>query len=120
MPELASRILTLRPSLLDTPDSFMWHLQKSGSYSAKSGYFALTSIKTKALPRLQSEDWNWKNKRFKIKVFLCGMCFITLYPLGKIYKREGCSQTPCAFAVEHRRPMNTCSFIAPLRKRCGP
>ncbi|KAF2601476.1 hypothetical protein F2Q70_00027624 [Brassica cretica] len=39
MPELASRILTLRPSLLDTPDSFMWHLQKSGSYSAKSGFF---------------------------------------------------------------------------------
>lgn len=62
MPELSSHILSLRPSLLNAQDVYVWPLHSSGSYTAKSGYYVLTSTHLFQSSRLVLEDWNWKKE----------------------------------------------------------
>ena len=45
LPELKSHILSLRPSILGWRDSFIWPLQKTGSYTVKTGYNAIQGAK---------------------------------------------------------------------------
>ena len=45
LPELKSHILSLRPSILGSRDSFIWPLQKTGSYTVKTGYNAIQGAK---------------------------------------------------------------------------
>lgn len=49
LPELTSHILSLKPSLLDTHDSYIWTLREDGVYTAKSGYVAAQTPQSRAL-----------------------------------------------------------------------
>lgn len=64
LPEVSSFVYSLRPSLLDTPDSYVWPLQESGVYSVKSGYFAKHAEKFQSTYQLLDTNtetrWNWK------------------------------------------------------------
>lgn len=44
-PELASHILSLRPSILGAKDTFTWPLHKTGNYTVKSGYYSTQTAK---------------------------------------------------------------------------
>lgn len=77
LPELASHILVLRPSILGAPDTVVWPLNKSGVYDVKSGYFSTLSTRNQSTPRLLGEaNCDWKNLIWsqrlspKIKFFL--------------------------------------------------
>ena len=81
LPELASHILALRPSILGANDSYIWPLHKSGSYTVKSGYYSTVLTKHEALlPTCangnseDSRDWKkliWSNQLSpKLKFFL--------------------------------------------------
>lgn len=61
LPELASFIFSIKPSVLENRDSFIWPLQKSGVYSVKSGYFSLQEAQVihSNLTWLP-ENFNWK------------------------------------------------------------
>lgn len=60
MPELTTHILAIRPSLLGAHDAYVWPLNKSGSYTVKSGYFASSAVNSTSMTRLGLENWNWK------------------------------------------------------------
>lgn len=61
LPELATHILSLRPSLLGTHDAYIWPLQQSGTYSVKSGYFAMrTTCSNPSSPPAVPTPLNWK------------------------------------------------------------
>lgn len=52
--------MSLRPSILDAHDAYIWPLTSNGSYSAKSGYNALITTKPHARPLHRPDNWNWK------------------------------------------------------------
>ena len=79
LPELASHILALKPSKLGAQDAHIWNLNKTGEYTAKSGYISLQSPKIQSTLALLDTDvvgWDW-NKHIwsphllpKLKMFL--------------------------------------------------
>ncbi|KAF3510338.1 hypothetical protein F2Q69_00003368 [Brassica cretica] len=76
MPELTLHIMSLRPSILTSQDAYVWPLNSSGVYSAKSGYNALITSKPRALTNPRLVNWDWKKNLWnppllpKIKIFL--------------------------------------------------
>lgn len=95
MPELTSHILTLKPSLLDSHDSFVWPLQKSGQYSVKSGYYAIHSSNSTTeviIPTTEQIDWKrmvWNPPLLpKLKFFLWKVLQNAL-PSGDNLQRRG-------------------------------
>lgn len=62
LPELATYILALKPSLLGAPDTFIWPLDKSGQYTVRSGYYSVQAPKylQAAPPVDRGIPWNWK------------------------------------------------------------
>ena len=44
LPELSEHILSIRPSILGSRDTYIWTQQNSGIYTAKSSYFSLSSF----------------------------------------------------------------------------
>lgn len=100
MPELTSHILTLRPSLSGAADTFIWTLQDSGAYTAKSGYQALQMDKIQAIQRAappEPEDWSWTKDIWtppllpKLKFFLWKAARGAL-PIGESLRRRGMTQ----------------------------
>ncbi|KAF8096828.1 hypothetical protein N665_0300s0005 [Sinapis alba] len=53
LPELAEHILSIKPSVLGTEDSYIWPLQQSGEYTVKSGYFSVHSFDSQSTPLLE-------------------------------------------------------------------
>lgn len=76
MPELTLHIMSLRPSILTSQDAYVWPLNSSEVYSAKSGYNALITSKSRALTYPRLVNWDWKKNLWnppllpKIKIFL--------------------------------------------------
>ena len=77
LPHLAELILSIRPNILGTEDSFIWTQHPSGIYSAKSGYYSFILSKIQSTSDLMIRDtWNWEKNIWcppllpKIKFFL--------------------------------------------------
>lgn len=96
LPELSSQILSIRPSILGIQDTYVWPLQKSGQYTAKSGYFSMhtqgdTSMSS---PVLGPDTWNWKKNIWsppllpKLKFFLWKVALNAL-PTGDNLQKKG-------------------------------
>lgn len=124
MPELTSHIMSLRPSILDAHDAYIWPLTSNGSYSAKSGYNALITTKPHARPLHRPDNWNWKknlwNPPLLPKIKSSYGRYYTMPSLqGKTYRREECLPTPYARVVVLWRHKNTCSFNAILQNKYG-
>ena len=62
LPELKSHILSLRPSILGSRDSFIWPLQRSGSSTVKTGYNAIQSSKNQRENNCEVRESNLWNK----------------------------------------------------------
>ncbi|XP_009127063.3 uncharacterized protein LOC103851935 [Brassica rapa] len=98
LPELATLIYSIRPSILDNQDSYIWSLQKSGDYSVKSGYYSKQADKNSStlLPSAQrpEDTWNWKKHVWnppllpKLKHFLWRIAKKAL-PTGENLQRRG-------------------------------
>lgn len=89
LPELASIIQTIKPSLLDVQDSYVWPLQNSGKYSVKTGYFSLVQheVLAPATPDWKKLVWN-PPLLPKLKYFLWKILQNAL-PTGENLRRRG-------------------------------
>lgn len=99
-PEMKEHILSLRPSLLGAPDTFVWPLQKSGNYSVKSGYYSEIKA-TKSFREDSGDTHNWKKLIWsqhlspKLKYFIWKVGSNAL-PTGRNLQRKGVlSNTAC-------------------------
>ena len=93
LPELASHILVIRPSILGAQESYVWPLTKTRAYSVKSGYFSLEQAGS-SLSTNVDVDWNWKKLIWnppllpKLKFFLWRVVQ-NVAPSGENLKRRG-------------------------------
>lgn len=122
LPELASLIFSIKPSVLENRESFIWPLQKSGVYSVKSGYFSLQEAQVihSNLTWLP-ENFNWKKFVWnppllpKIKFFLWKALQMAL-PTGENLQKRGllahtlCSRCGEVESIDHI--FLHCSFTA--------
>ncbi|XP_018443423.2 uncharacterized protein LOC108815278 [Raphanus sativus] len=124
LPEFASQILLLRPSIQNAEDFYCWQRTKSSIYSVKSGYYALredhrnTSLQA---PQINPFDWQkhvWKKETSpKLKLFLWRLCRGAL-PLGANLQNRGIA-TPgsCPHCNAHETTMHLfmeCPFAQQL------
>lgn len=95
LPELKEHILSIRPSITGTSDSYIWTQQKSGIYSAKSGYYAAQREKIQSTSTLLDHpNWNWqkyiRNPKLLPKVkFFIWRCAINNLPTGENLQKRG-------------------------------
>lgn len=106
LPDLASHIVSIRPSIRGTRDSYKWNFHKSGDYTAKSGYLSLQASKVQSTALLlnngndrETDDWNWHKCIWspkllpKIKMFLWKACQNAL-PTAENLLRRGIQVPP--------------------------
>lgn len=103
-PELASHILSLRPSILGAKDTFTWPLHKTGNYTVKSGYYSTQTAKYQSANLLSTSGtpWNWKKFIWpqdllpKLKYFLWKAATNSL-PTGENLRKRGLlADTACS------------------------
>lgn len=133
-PTLTEHILSLRPSTTGTSDTFIWTQQKSGIYSAKSGYFVAKIEKTQSTSSLlEQQQWNWQKFIWtpkllpKIKIFMW-RCALNNLPTGDNLRKKGLlGHTSCAKCgeeetIEHilflcepaKEAWNLCPWTTPI------
>ena len=101
LPELAERILRIRPSRLGTHDTYIWNLKSSGEYTTKTGYMALTQniAEVSSPATTNSIDWRklvWSNRTApKIKLFLWKSLHEALPTGFNLQKRRMRENTAC-------------------------
>ena len=101
LPELAERILQIRPSRLGTHDTYIWNLKSSGEYTTKTWYMALTQniAEVSSPATTNSIDWRklvWSNRTAsKIKLFLWKSLHEALPTGFNLQKRRMRENTAC-------------------------
>lgn len=102
LPELKDHILTLRPSILGSPDTFIWPLQKSGIYTVKTGYNAIQATKNQSTSILLAREVHPCNKLIwspplspKLKLFLWKVGNNALPTRANLYTRGLLTNTMC-------------------------
>ncbi|XP_013624886.1 PREDICTED: uncharacterized protein LOC106331086 [Brassica oleracea var. oleracea] len=63
LPELAERILQIRPSRLGTHDTYIWNLKSSGEYTTKTWYMALTQNIAEVSSPSTTNSIDWRKNR---------------------------------------------------------
>lgn len=108
LPELKEHILSIRPSITGTSDSYIWTQQKSGIYSAKSGYYAAQREKIQSTSTLMDHpNWNWQKYIWNLK----------LLPKQSAYWREPTKERLANSYLMHQmwRSRNFGAHIVPMR-----
>ncbi|XP_013674011.1 uncharacterized protein LOC106378429 [Brassica napus] len=103
-PELASHILSLRPSILGAKDTFTWPLHKTSNYTVKSGYYSTQTAKHQSANLLSTSGtpWNWKKFIWsqdllpKLKYFLWKAATNSLRTGENLRKRVLVADTACS------------------------
>ena len=125
--EEAEAILSLPIGASRRDDSLLWHFEKSGSYTVKSGYRLSRLIQFRDDPSSSMlEDW-WKtfwNIRLpqKVKIFLWKACHNWLPTLGNLARRGVEVEGRCPVCKE--KPETTmhalwgCRSIKDIRGNC--
>lgn len=97
LPDLADHVFSIRPSLEDIPDSYIWTQNKSGIYTTKSGYYTAHQTHIQSTPSLlnaEDANWDWKKHIWspkllpKIKLFMW-KCARNDLPTGDNLRKRG-------------------------------
>ena len=113
LPELTHLILQIRPSVMDTEDSFIWPLHTSRKYSTKSGYYSMIQsqiLNSPSHPPVAHLDWKklvWTPRLSpKLKMFLWKILHGALPTGENLQKRNLLANTVCATCGEHETTMH--------------
>lgn len=124
-PQLTEFIFSIRPSTTGAWDSFIWTQQKTGIYSAKSGYYSAQIEKIQSTTTfLKSQNWNWQKYVWspkllpKVKMFIW-RCALNNLPTRENLRKRGLQNIPYAHGVEPRKLWNTYSSTANQPKQFG-
>ena len=102
LPELEDHILSIKPSVLGTEDSYIWPLQKTGEYTVKTGYYAIHSCDIQSTLLLEEDNmWSWKKHIWnppllpKLKFFLWKIATNSLPTGANLQTRGLLTNTGC-------------------------
>ncbi|KAG2265310.1 hypothetical protein Bca52824_072389 [Brassica carinata] len=102
LPQHFPEILRIKPSVTRVTDSYMWLASKSGTYSAKSGYYAATTMETEAPienQRTFKTIWNRKTSP-KLQLFLWKVVQGALVLGENLAKRGLMANVACRYCGE--------------------
>lgn len=102
LPELSEHIISIRPSILGSRDTYIWTQQNSGIYTAKSSYYSSLQDSVQSTPQLLNDrTWNWQKLIWsppllpKIKMFLWKCAQNALSTGANLQKRGLLNNTVC-------------------------
>lgn len=99
LPQHLSDILRIKPSITGATDSYMWLASKSGTYSAKSGYYAATTTEAEApVENQRTFKAIWKRKTSpKLQLFIWKVVQGALALGENLAKRGLMANTACRY-----------------------
>lgn len=122
LPEVAELIYRIRPSTQMAEDTFCWHKSKSGSYSVKSGYYALMENQETSYVMPIPEGFNWKKHIWslktpeKLKLFLWKLCRGALPLASNLQTRGLAVDAKCPHCNEAETAIHI-FFLCPFAKQ---